>query len=285
MSVTASQGYFLKDGKPFFLASGEIHYFRLDPRLWETHLIQLKRAGANTTSTYVPWDWHEYEEGRVDFSGDTHPARNLVRYMELCHKVGLDLIVKPGPYILAEYEHHGLPARLVRREDKNALALDEHGKVLACDRMSYLSDTFLRYVFHWYDKIMPLIAKYQASKNGPITMTQVCNEVGVFQWLSGKIDYNESVVRHYRLFLGEEYASVQDLNKRYGTEYACLGTVFPPHGPIESRNEYCAYYDFHLFYRGVLRDLFQDAHSTNPQLRRHGSTHSQYSRMDLRIGF
>ena len=109
MSFEAAPEYFFKDGKPHFLVSGEIHYFRLDPKLWEKHLRLLKQAGANTTSTYIPWDWHEYEDGKFDFTGKTNPARNIINYIQLCTKVGLDLIVKPGPYILAEYEGEGLP--------------------------------------------------------------------------------------------------------------------------------------------------------------------------------
>ena len=135
MGLITKNGYFQKNGKPFFLLSGEIHYFRLDPRLWEKHLHLLKQAGANTTSTYIPWDWHEYEEGKFDFNGDTHPARNIVRYIELCKNVGLDLIVKPGPYILAEYVHHGIPAWLVRRNVRSALALDERGNPIAGTRV------------------------------------------------------------------------------------------------------------------------------------------------------
>ena len=119
MSFEAAPKYFLKDGKPYFLISGEIHYFRLDPNLWEKHLQLLKQAGANTTSTYIPWDWHEYEEGKFDFTGETLQARNLIKYIHFCKKVGLNLIVKPGPYILAEYEAEGLPGWLLKRISKN----------------------------------------------------------------------------------------------------------------------------------------------------------------------
>src|SRR4030042_3784454 len=97
MGFVAGNECFLKDGKPFFLMSGEIHYFRLNPSLWEKHLCLLKRSGANTTSTYVPWDWHEYEEGKFDFTGETDRAGNLKRYLHLCKEVGLHLITKPGP--------------------------------------------------------------------------------------------------------------------------------------------------------------------------------------------
>jgi beta-galactosidase len=249
MSLDAANGYFIKDGKPFFLISGEIHYFRLNPKLWEKHIRLLKQSGANTTSTYIPWDWHEYEEGKFDFTGETNPARNLIKYIKLCKKVRLDLIVKPGPYILAEYENQGLPGWLLKRCSKNAFALDENGNVISPDLMSYMSDEYLSYTFLWYDKIMSIITEYQESNGGPITMMQVCNEVGVFQWLSGKIDYNPTVINLYKEFLNEKYNSIENLNSVYGTQYPSFEKVSAPAGKIETRQDYCAYFDFHLFYR------------------------------------
>lgn len=249
MSFAVADGHFLKNGKPFFLISGEIHYFRLNPRLWGKHLRLLKESGANTTSTYIPWDWHEYEEGKFDFVGKTHPSKNLFKYIKLCKKVGLDLIVKPGPYILAEYELQGLPGWLVKRCSKDAFALDENGDVIAPYMMSYMSEEYLHYSFLWYDKIMPIISKFQESNGGPVTMMQVCNEVGVFQWLSGKIDYNPLVLKLYIKFLVEKYKKIEILNTTYGTEFSSFEKISLPIGNVESKQEYCAYHDFHLFYR------------------------------------
>lgn len=249
MSFNSSNGYFLKNNKPHFVISGEIHYFRLDPKLWEKHLKLLKQSGANTTSTYIPWDWHEIKEGQFDFSGKTNPARNLVKYIELCKKVGLDLIVKPGPYILAEYENQGLPDWLLKKVSKKAYALDENGNIISPDLMSYLSDEYLDYTFRWYDKVIPLLTKYQHENDGPIIMLQVCNEVGVFQWLTGRIDYNPSVISLFKKFLIDKYQSIQELNKIYGTSYSSFKDISAPVGKIDNRQQYCAYYDFHLFYR------------------------------------
>lgn len=249
MSFSASKGYFLKNGKPYFVISGEIHYFRLDPKLWEKHLKLLKDSGANTTSTYIPWDWHEYEENKFDFTGETNPARNLIKYIKLCKKVGLDLIVKPGPYILAEYEGQGLPQWLLNKASKNAHAQDENGNVISHDLMSYMSDEYLHYSFLWYNEIMPIISAHQESNGGPITMMQVCNEVGVFQWLSGKIDYNEKVLKLYNEFLVDKYKLIEKLNSTYGTKYYSFEKLSAPVGKIENKQDYCAYYDFHLFYR------------------------------------
>lgn len=249
MNFIASKKYFKKDGKPYFLISGEIHYFRLEPKLWEKHLRLLKQSGANTTSTYIPWDWHEYEEGKFDFTGETNPARNLIKYIALCKKVGLQLIVKPGPYILAEYENQGLPGWLLKRCSKNAFALDENGNIISPDLMCYMSDEYLKYTFLWYEKVMPIIAENQESKNGPIIMMQVCNEVGVFQWLSGKIDYNPFVIKLYKEFLQQKYNSINKLNSIYGTHYSSFEKILAPVGKIKDKQTHCAYFDFHLFYR------------------------------------
>ncbi|MEJ2615437.1 MAG: beta-galactosidase, partial [Ignavibacteriaceae bacterium] len=249
MNFSAVDGYFFKNGRPHFVISGEIHYFRLNPKLWEKHLRLLKDSGANTTSTYIPWGWHEYEKNKLDLTGETHPARNLLKYISLCKKTGLDLIVKPGPYILAEYEWQGLPGWLIDSTGKNAHALDENGNIISPFMMSYMSDEYLDHSLKWYDKIMPVIAEHQISNNGPVVMMQVCNEVGVLQWLSGKVDYHPSVKKMYKEFLIEKYKSIETLNQIYGTNYSSFKMITAPVGIIKNKEEYCAYYDFHLFYR------------------------------------
>ena len=180
----------------------------------------------------------------------------LIKYIELCKKIGLDLIVKPGPYILAEYENQGLPKWLINKSSENLHAVDENGKVISPDLMSYMSEGFLHYAFAWYDKIMPIISKYQESKGGPITMLQVCNEVGVFQWLSGKIDYHDSVVKLYKSFLIDRYNTIDKLNLTYGTSYHSFDEINAPIGKIKNKQEYCAYYDFHLFYGIITQHIW-----------------------------
>jgi beta-galactosidase len=157
--------------------------------------------------------------------------------------------VKPGPYILAEYDNQGLPNWLVNKANENMHAVDEHGKMISPDLMSYMSNEFLRYSFLWYDKIMPIIAEHQESNGGPIIMMQVCNEVGVFQWLSGRIDYHEKVIKLYKDFITQKYKSIENLNKIYGADYSSFDLIEGPLGRIENKQQYCAYYDFHLFYR------------------------------------
>lgn len=253
MSFSMSSGFFLDNGKPSFLISGEIHYFRIEPKLWEKHLTLLKKSGANTTSTYIPWDWHEYEEGKFDFVGKTHAARNLIRYIKLCKKIGLNLIVKPGPYILAEYEGHGIPTWFINKAKKETHALDINGEIISRDLMSYLSDEFINYTNKWYDNVIPIISNYQRKNGGPIIMMQVCNEVGVFQWLSGKIDYNDSVIKLFRDFLIEKYSSLEKINLQYHSNYKSLNEISLPKNKIENKEQYKLYFDFHLFFRSYIK--------------------------------
>lgn len=256
MNIEPTKNYFKKNSKPYFLISGEIHYFRLDQNLWEKHLQLLKETGANTTSTYIPWDWHEYEEGKFDFNGSTIPSRNLIKYIELCKKVGLDLIVKPGPYILAEYSNHGLPEWFIKKAKLKSHMLNQSGNVISPELMSYLSDEFMDYTFRWFDKIMPIIQENQITKGGPISMMQVCNEIGVFHWLSGQIDYNESVKKLFHKYLKEKYESVLKLNAQLQLNVTSFEQVNIPAGNVENRTEYLLYYEFHLFQRFYFEAYF-----------------------------
>lgn len=249
MKTIDSKNYFIKNGKPYFLISGEIHYFRLNPSFWKKHLRLLKQTGSNTVSTYIPWDWHEIEEGVFDFEGKTNPSRNLIRFIELCIKEKLEIIVKPGPYILAEYKNQGLPQWLLNKLSKNAFALDESGNIISLDLVSYLSDEFISYVFKWFDRILPIISSYQITNNGPISMMQICNEIGVFQWLSGKIDYNPKVIKLFKQYLTEKYKNIENLNLTYSTNYTDFNQIDAPKGRIENKSQYAAYYDFQLFFR------------------------------------
>ncbi|MBV5342691.1 beta-galactosidase, partial [bacterium] len=94
---------FVLDGKKVFLNSGEIHYFRIKKELWDTHLKLAKEAGLTTVSSYVPWAWHEPEEGHFDFDGHSCAERDLLGWIRKCKEHDLFCVLKPGPFILAEY--------------------------------------------------------------------------------------------------------------------------------------------------------------------------------------
>nr|HPN66286.1 beta-galactosidase [Candidatus Omnitrophota bacterium] len=146
-----------------YLYSGEVHYFRIRPENWPAHLKKAKAANLNAVSTYIPWDWHEYEEGKFDFSGHTNPQRNLLGFIELCRKNGLNLIVKPGPYILAEYMDHGIPQWLLSTHPE-ILSLNRDGKPFSHARVTLMHPTYLKYARLWYDKILEIIRNNSVNK-------------------------------------------------------------------------------------------------------------------------
>ncbi len=232
-----------------YLYSGEVHYFRIRPENWPAHLKKAKAANLNAVSTYIPWDWHEYEEGKFDFSGHTNPQRNLLGFIELCRKNGLQLIVKPGPYILAEYMDHGIPQWLLSTHPE-ILSLNRDGKPFSHARVTLMHPTYLKYARLWYDKILEIIRNNSVNRpNGIIISMQVCNETGVFTWLDREADYNPVALDYYKKFLSEKYKKINRLNALYRTKYKSFSSVVPPSGSISKPAELTADLDWHMFWR------------------------------------
>ncbi|MDC5697134.1 beta-galactosidase [Intrasporangium calvum] len=159
--LTVADGTFLRDGRPHQIISGAIHYFRVHPDLWEDRLRRLAAMGLNTVETYVAWNFHERRRGEVDFTG----PRDLARFVRLAGDVGLDVIVRPGPYICAEWDFGGLPAWLMKGE---AMAL----------RTS--APRFLEALDAWFDAVCPVLVPLLSTHGGPVVAVQVENEYGSF---------------------------------------------------------------------------------------------------------
>ena len=111
--LSIKDGEFKMDGKSFRIYSGSMHYFRIMPEYWEDRLRKLKAAGFNTVETYVCWNMHEPRKGEFDFTG----RFDIRRFIKTAQEVGLYAIVRPGPYICAEWDFGGLPAWLLK--DRN----------------------------------------------------------------------------------------------------------------------------------------------------------------------
>ena len=98
-------GQFVYDGKPTRIISGEMHYARIPHQYWRHRLKMLKAMGLNAVATYVFWNFHEPEQGKWDFSGD----KDLAEYIKIAGEEGLMVILRPGPYVCAEWEFGGYP--------------------------------------------------------------------------------------------------------------------------------------------------------------------------------
>lgn len=96
---------FYLNGEPIKIISGAIHYFRVVPEYWRDRLEKLRLMGCNTVETYVAWNMHEPTEGIFNFEG----GLDLRKFIQTAHEVGLYVILRPAPYICAEWEFGGLP--------------------------------------------------------------------------------------------------------------------------------------------------------------------------------
>jgi beta-galactosidase len=245
-------GFFNLNGKKVFLNSGEIHYFRIKRELWDEHLQKAKEAGLRTISSYVPWVWHEISEGYFDFNGTTQPERDLVGWLDLCQKYGFTSIVKPGPFILAEYRGAGLPDWFLEKYGNAIKMHNNKGEAVLSDGVSLFNPLFLSKVEQWYNHVMPIIGQKQIHNGGPIIMMQVCNEIGVFSWLAHQADYNEQVKEQFINFIKNRYSGIQELNTLWETNYSSFDDIeLPPDGnsPYKSKGDRSRDYEWHCFWR------------------------------------
>lgn len=159
--LTIRDGEFRMDGESFRIYSGAMHYFRIMPEYWEDRLRKLKAAGFNTVETYVCWNMHEPQKGNFNFTG----RFDIRRFLMTAQKVGLYAIVRPGPYICAEWDFGGLPAWLLK--DRNMR--------LRCCYPEYLS-----HVSNFYHRLFDEIGDLQQSEGGNIIAMQIENEYGSY---------------------------------------------------------------------------------------------------------
>ncbi|WP_088104315.1 glycoside hydrolase family 35 protein [Halalkalibacter urbisdiaboli] len=159
--LKVENGEFILNDQPFQILSGAIHYFRTVPEYWEDRLQKLKALGLNTVETYVAWNVHEPKKGQFHFSG----LADIEAFIETAHKLGLYVIVRPSPYICAEWEMGGLPAWL----------LAEKEIALRCSH-----PTFLKYVEDYYDVLLPKLKRFLLKNGGPIIALQIENEYGAY---------------------------------------------------------------------------------------------------------
>jgi beta-galactosidase len=260
MNFTYQDNNFILKGRKVFLNSGEIHYFRIKRELWDKHLEAAKEAGLTTVSTYVPWAWHEPEEGVFDFDGASCPERDLVSWLQRCHAHGLMCILKPGPFILAETRGAGLPDWFLDQYGEEVKMQNRKGEKVQSDGVSLFHPVFLEKVAQWYDQIMPLISKHEISAGGPIIMMQICNEIGVFPWLAHQADYGYGVKERFRAFLKRKFDHISEINSLWETDYNDFREVeLPPDGrlPFESKGDRARDYEWHCFLRTYYGDYLR----------------------------
>jgi len=161
-SFTLSKNDFLLDRKPFQIISGEMHPARIPVEYWRQRIQMAKAMGCNTIAAYVFWNYHESEPGTFDFQTGNH---NIAEFIRIVQKEGMYLMLRPGPYVCAEWEFGGLPSYLLGIPDIKVRCMDTR-----------YTEAVERYI-----KALALqVKELQVNKGGPILMVQVENEYGSY---------------------------------------------------------------------------------------------------------
>ncbi|XP_048200668.1 beta-galactosidase-1-like protein [Perognathus longimembris pacificus] len=241
--VDRQNNQFLLDGFPFRYVSGSIHYFRIPRVLWADRLFKMRLCGLNAIQFYVPWNYHEPEPGVYNFNG----SRDLIAFLNEAAKANLLVILRPGPYICAEWEMGGLPSWLLRKPKIHLRTSDPD---------------FLSAVDSWFKVLLPKIYPFLYHNGGNIISIQVENEYGSYR----ACDYN--YMRHlaglFRSLLGDKillFTTDGPEGLKCGSLEGLYTTVdfgpadnmtriftrlrkYEPHGPLVNSEYYTGWLDY-----------------------------------------
>ena len=157
----AGEGTFLLNGKPFVVKAAEIHYPRIPKPYWDHRIKMCKALGMNTVCIYIFWNIHEQQEGQFDWTGNN----DVAEFCHLAQKNGMYVIVRPGPYVCAEWEMGGLPWWLLKKKDIRLREQDPY---------------FMERVKIFEAEVGKQLAPLTIQNGGPIIMVQVENEYGSY---------------------------------------------------------------------------------------------------------
>jgi beta-galactosidase len=157
-----SKSDFLLDGKPFQIISGEMHPARIPREYWRQRIRMTKAMGCNTIAAYIFWNYHETTPGVFDFKTGNH---NIAEFIRICKEEGMWVLLRPGPYVCAEWDFGGLPTWLLKIPDIKVRCMDPR----------YMQ-AVTRYINRLSAEVKPLLC----TNGGPILMTQIENEYGSY---------------------------------------------------------------------------------------------------------
>ena len=161
-SFKLGKSEFILDGKPFQMISGEIHPARIPAEYWRHRIQMVKAMGCNTIAAYVFWNYHETQPGVFDFQTGNH---NIAQFIRIVQEEGMWLMLRPGPYVCAEWDFGGLPSYLLAIPDIKVRCMDPR-----------YTEAVERYI-----KTLALqVKEFQVTQGGPMVMVQVENEYGSY---------------------------------------------------------------------------------------------------------
>jgi len=162
ISFNVSNNQFIKDGKPFQIFAGCFHYSRVPSAYWLDRLARLRAMGFNAIQTYVPWNFHEENEGQFNWAGD----HDLPKFIKAAQASDLLVLLRAGPYMCGEWEFGGLPAWLLGKQPPVTIRTNESGYISSVNK--------------YWKELLPKMKPLLYENGGPIVMVQVENEFGSY---------------------------------------------------------------------------------------------------------
>lgn len=191
--LTTGQGV---RGLPGRLVAGEVHFSRIPVEYWDHRLRMIKSMGFNSLSVYIMWNYHEVERGVFDYATGN---KNLTKFLELAKQYDLYVLIRPGPYVCAEWDFGGFPARLLAI---NNIKLRANNQI------------YLKEVEVYFRSLAPLLNPYLAKNGGPIVLLQIENEYGFYGSDKTYIEALRTMWRDIGVECDEYYVdTVSNLNK------------------------------------------------------------------------
>ncbi|MFM2138042.1 MAG: hypothetical protein RJA57_349, partial [Bacteroidota bacterium] len=159
---TLGKKEFLLDGKPLRLISGEMHPARIPRAYWRHRIRMAKAMGCNTIAAYIFWNYHELRPGVFDFRSEN---RDVADFIRICQAEGMWVLLRPGPYVCAEWDFGGIPPYLLQVPDIRVRCRDPR---------------FMNAANRYIEKLSAEIRNLQCDRGGPILMVQIENEYGSY---------------------------------------------------------------------------------------------------------
>jgi len=191
MRVVDTYPEYWVDGKPFFQYGGAFFYYRLPRDRWAEEMQAFHAMGLNTLDVLPMWNWHEPEEGNLDFDGHTNPRRDLKHVLDLADALGLKITFRPGPYDTNEWRNGGYPDWLLRRPEYHMSeqsilegryprwSAQQYDRSEASAGEWLKNETHLKYTRQWYKEVLGLASPYFADRGGPILSVQMDDDQAI----------------------------------------------------------------------------------------------------------
>lgn len=274
------------------LFGAELQYFRLRggygrnvPRqkvidAWNRALDHMVEAKMNAISFYIPWDFHEYAEGKFDFTGSVdedgdgnpdYPSRDIFTFFKLIEQHGIHrIMVRPGPYINAEWGFLGFGAIPLWFHQKYTDSHMRNSAGLKTKLYDYHNPDLLRHTQLWFKELHHQVLSRFMGPGKPILFVQIDNETN-FMWQSiYNHDYGGRAMERYREFVKAKYRSIESLNAAQNANFPSWSEVIPPTIPGKNLTQDRDWYEFqdesiHAYLK-LIRNLWEDLGVSEPRV-------------------